>query len=58
MMICTICGREAWARQIYNCRGVQIFIVRCDKCSQIERVRVQGKVQRVTRVLKGRGVQE
>ena len=58
MMICTICGRAAWTKQLYNYRGIQIYLVRCAACGQIEKVRVQGKVQRVTRVLKGKGVLE
>jgi len=40
------------------CGSVSIFIVRCDKCGQIEKIRIQGKAQRVTQVLKGKGVLE
>jgi len=58
MMICTICGRPAWSRRLFVCGSVSIFIVRCDKCGQIEKIRIQGKVQRVTQVLKGKGVLE
>lgn len=58
MMICTICGEPAWSRRIFMCGSVRIYIVRCDRCGQIEKIRVQGKIQRVTRVLKGKGALE